>query len=72
MSEKRFKTNEERIAEKVSQIEKIQERIKADTEKIKALEKEKDVLESLQIKGVIKELNLPVGEVVKLLKELKS
>lgn len=72
MSEKRFKTNEEKVAEKVVQIEKLQERIKVDTEKIKTLEKEKEVLESLQIKGVIKELNMPIPEVIKLLKDLKQ
>lgn len=72
MSEKKFKTTEDKISEKLIQIEKLQERIKTDTEKIKSLEKEIEVLEGLQIKGVIKELNLQIPEVIKLLKDLKS
>lgn len=72
MSEKRLKSTEEKMAEKTAQIEKLRERIKSDTEKIKGLENEIEVLESLQIKGVIKELELPLPEVIKLLKGLKS
>lgn len=72
MSEKRIKTIEEKMAEKTAHIEKLKERIKTDTEKIKSIEKEIEILESLQIKGVIKDLELPFPEVIKLLKELKQ
>ncbi|NLD46172.1 MAG: hypothetical protein GX660_03090 [Clostridiaceae bacterium] len=72
MSEKRIKTIEEKMAEKTALIEKLKERIKTDTEKIKSIEKEIETLESLQIKGVIKDLELPFPEVIKLLKELKQ
>lgn len=72
MSEKRMKTIEEKMAEKTALIEKLKERIKTDTEKIKSIEKEIETLESMQIKGVIKELELPFPEIIKLLKELKQ
>ncbi len=70
--ENKKKTNVERIAEKKAQIEKIKERIKADTERIKGLEKEIETLENTEIKGAIKELNLPLEDVIKLLKDLKQ
>lgn len=72
MSEKRIKTIEEKMAEKTALIEKLKKRIKTDTEKIKSIEKEIETLESMQIKGVIKELELPFPEIIKLLKELKQ
>ena len=72
MSEKRMKTIEEKMAEKTALIEKLKERIKTDTEKIKSIEKEIETLESIQIKGVIKELELPFPEIIRLLKELKQ
>lgn len=71
-TEKKVKTNAEKVAEKKAQIEKIKERIKTDTEKIKSLEKEIEALENSELKGVIKELNLPLPEVIKLLKDLKQ
>lgn len=72
MSEKIIKTHEEKIALKAGQIEKLHARIKSDTEKIKVIQKEIEELKNLQIKGVIKELELPFPEVIKLLKELKQ
>lgn len=72
MSEKIIKTHEEKIAFKAGQIEKLHARIKNDTEKIKVIQKEIEELKNLQIKGVIKELELPFPEVIKLLKELKQ
>lgn len=71
-TEKRVKTNAEKIADKKVQIEKIKERIKTDTEKIKKLEKEIETLESSELKGVMKELNLPLEEVIKFLKDFKQ
>jgi len=66
------KTPEQRIAIKTKQIEKLNERIKSDNEKIRILQKEIEEIRNLQIKGVIKELELPFPEVIKLLKELKQ
>jgi len=66
------KTPEERIAIKTEQIEKLNDRIKSDNEKIRILQKEIEEIRNLQIKGVIKELELPFPEVIKLLKELKQ
>lgn len=72
MSEKAIKTTEDKIAIRSGQIEKLHARIKSDTDKIRAIQKEIEELKNLEIKGVIKELELPFPEVIKLLKELKQ
>ena len=57
----------------------IQEKIKAKEEqilkkreKIKKLEKEIENLKTLEIKGLINEVDIPYEELVKMIKELKN
>lgn len=61
---------EEKIQQKQEKINKIQTRIKEDQKRVNVLLKEIEELESLEIKGLIKELNIPYYEVKKKLKEL--
>lgn len=61
---------EEKIQQKQEKINKIQTRIKEDQKRVNVLVKEIEELESLEIKGLIKELNIPYYEVKKKLKEL--
>jgi membrane protein insertase Oxa1/YidC/SpoIIIJ len=65
-------TNEEKIQDKQGKIEKLKNRIKEDQKKIGQLENEIGELESLEIKGLIQELNIPFTDLKKLLKELKK
>lgn len=65
------KTTQEKIQDKEKQIEKLRERIKKDNERIKKLEKEKESLINSEIQGAIKEIDMPLHEVLGLLKELK-
>lgn len=62
---------EEKIATKKEQIDKLESRIKRDREKIKKLEGEIEEIKVLEIKGVIKEIDMPLSEALKILKELK-
>lgn len=63
---------EKKILAKQEQIEKLRTRIKKDEEKIKKLEEEIEEIKVLEIKGVIKEINMPISEVLALLREMKS
>jgi predicted RNase H-like nuclease (RuvC/YqgF family) len=62
---------EEKIATKKEQISKLESRIERDREKIKKLEGEIEEIKVLEIKGVIKEIDMPLSEALKILKELK-
>lgn len=62
---------EEKLAIKREQINKLESRINKDREKIKKLEGEIEEIKILEIKGVIKEMDMPLSEALKLLKELK-
>ncbi len=62
---------EEKIATKKEQIAKLESRIERDREKIKKLEGEIEEIKVLEIKGVIKEIDMPLSEALKILKELK-
>ena len=62
---------EEKIATKKEKINKLESRIKRDREKIKKLEGEIEEIKVLEIKGVIKEIDMPLSEALKILKELK-
>lgn len=63
---------EEKIAKKKEEIKKLEARILKDKEKIKKLEDEIEEIKVLEIKGVIKEIDMPLSEVLNLLKEMKS
>lgn len=63
---------EEKIKLKEAQISKRKERIKKEEEAIKKLEKEIEDLKTLEIKGLINEVNIPYEELVKFIKDLKN
>lgn len=63
---------EEKIKLKEAQISKRKERIKKEEEAIKKLEKEIEELKTLEIKGLINEVNIPYEELVKFIKDLKN
>lgn len=63
---------EKKIVIKEEQIAKLKLRMEKDKEKIKKLEEEIEEIKVLEIKGVIKEINMPLSEVLALLKEMKS
>lgn len=63
---------EKKIAIKEEQIAKLKIRMEKDKEKIKKLEEEIEEIKVLEIKGVIKEIDMPLSEVLALLKEMKS
>ena len=63
---------EKKIAIKEEQIAKLKIRMEKDKEKIKKLEEEIEEIKVLEIKGVIKEIDMPLSEVLGLLKEMKS
>lgn len=62
----------EKIAEKKERIEKCKERISREQEKIKKLTKEIGDLESLEVKGLLKELDMPLSELKKFIKGLNN
>ena len=64
-------TMEDKLNIKREQINKLELRINKDREKIKKLEGEIEEIKVLEIKGVIKEMDMPLSEALKLLKELK-
>ena len=66
------KTTEDRLKDKDLQIEKLRERMKNDSEKIKKIEKEKEQIINSEIQGVLREINLPLPEVLEMLKGLKK
>ena len=51
---------------------KKREKIKKEEEGIKKLEKEIENLKTLEIKGLINEVDIPYEELVKMIKELKN
>ena len=63
---------EKKIAIKEQQIDKLKLRIDKDKEKIKKLEEQIEEIKVLEIKGVIKEIDMPLSEVLAFLKEMKS
>ena len=65
-------TSEERIAEKREKITKSKEKIAGEQAKINKLNGEIEELESLEVKGLIKELNLPLEDIKELIKTLSS
>lgn len=65
-------TTAERIAEKREKIKKSKERIVAEQAKINKLNKEIEEIESLEVKGLLKELNLPLEDIKELIKGIST
>lgn len=65
-------TTEEKIESKNKKIEAARKRIKSEQDKIAVWQKEIDTLKSLEIKGVLQEINLPFDEVMKALKAMQN
>jgi cell division protein FtsL len=65
-----FMTNEEKIQKKKAEIQKLESKVKEEQKKINQLKNEIVELESLEIKGIIEELNIPFDEFKKRLREL--
>ena len=63
-------TTIERIAEKREKIQRSKERMGAEQAKINKFNRDIEELESLEVKGLIKELNLPLENIKALIKEL--
>ena len=64
-------TNKEKIEAKKEKIAITQEKIEKEQAKIEKLKKEIETLESLEIKSMLKEIDMPLDQVVKLLKTMK-
>ena len=64
-------TNEERIRFKRERIEQLRSQIARAQERIGQLQKEIDLLEATEMKGLLKSLNMPFDEVRELLKEMR-
>lgn len=65
-------TNSEKIKKLEEQIEKSKLLIKKEQDKIKKTEQEIKVLQDLEIKGIINELNIPYSELKEFLKSYKK
>ena len=65
-------TTAERISVKRESIRKSKEKIVVEQAKINKLNREIEELESLEVKGLIKELNLPLEDIKELIKEISS
>lgn len=65
-------TTSEKIADKKAKIAVSQERISKEQEKVAKLRREIETLESLEVKAMLKEINLPLDEIKELFKTLKS
>lgn len=65
-------TSIERIAEKREKITRSKEKISAEQAKINKFNREIEELESLEVKGLLKELNLPLEDIKELIKEISS
>lgn len=68
----RRKSIEEQIKSKEAAIAAKQEKIAALQRDISKLKKEVETLEALEIKGLLKEVDLPFDEVKEMLKSLKG
>lgn len=66
------KTITEKISEKQTQLKKIQDRISADREKEARIKKEIETLQSLEVKELLKEIDMPIEKVKELLAGMKK
>lgn len=64
-------TTLQKIKEKETKIIAAAERIKKEEQKIKQYQEEIETLQNLEIKSLLKEVELPFDEIVKHLKKLK-
>lgn len=65
-------TSIERIAEKREKIQRSKGKVAAEQAKINKLNREIEELESLEVSGLIKELNLPLEDIKELIKSISS
>lgn len=72
IGKKRAKTIPEKIEEKKAKIAAAQERIGKEQDKISKYRRELDTLESLEVKAMLKEIDMPLDQVKELLKNMKS
>lgn len=72
IGEKKAKTIPEKIEEKKAKIAAAQERIGKEQDKISKYRRELDTLESLEVKAMLKEIDMPLDQVKELLKNMKS
>ena len=63
---------EKKIAIKEEQIDKLRLKIEKDKEKIKKLEDDIEQIKILEIKGLVEEIDMPLSEALKILRESKS
>lgn len=64
-------TVSEKITEKKAKIAAAQERISKEQEKVVKLRKEIETLESLEVKAMLKEIDLPLDQIKELLQAMK-
>lgn len=72
IGKKKAKTIPEKIEEKKAKIAAAQERIGKEQDKISKYRSELDTLESLEVKAMLKEIDMPLDQVKELLKNMKS
>ena len=72
IGKKKAKTIPEKIEEKKAKISAAQERIGKEQDKISKYRRELDTLESLEVKAMLKEIDMPLDQVKELLKNMKS
>lgn len=72
IGKKKTKTIPEKIEEKKAKIAAAQERIGKEQDKISKYRRELDTLESLEVKAMLKEIDMPLDQVKELLKNMKS
>lgn len=72
IGKKKAKTIPEKIEEKKAKIAAAQERIGKEQDKISKYRRELDTLESLEVKAMLKEIDMPLDQVKELLKNMKS
>ena len=72
IGEKNAKTTSETIEENKAKIAAAQERIGKEQDKISKYRRELDTLESLEVKAMLKEIDMPLDQVKELLKNMKS
>lgn len=72
IGKKKAKTIPEKIEEKKVKIAAAQERIGKEQDKISKYRRELDTLESLEVKAMLKEIDMPLDQVKELLKNMKS
>lgn len=65
-------TISEKIKEKKARIAAAQERIGKEQEKISKYRRELETLESLEVKAMLKEIDMPLDRVKELLKNMKT